>query len=177
LRNPFTLSSDAWAWLSARIQLRGCSSVGRRPRVWGRVRVDNQGRISIGPRVRIRAVPWPSELAAGKGGVLEIGESTFINAGVSITALEHIQIGSGCEIGSGVLIMDNDFHVAADPARHPPSRPIVIGDRVWIGARAIVLKGVTVGEAATIGAGSVVTSDVPAHSVVAGVPARVIRGG
>jgi len=139
--------------------------------------VDNRGRIAIGPRIRIRAVPWASELAASQGGVLEIGASTFINAGVSISACREVRIGSQCEIGPGVLIMDNDFHIAGDPTQHPPSKPVRIGNRVWIGARAIVLKGVTVGDAATIAAGSVVTADVPAGAVVAGVPARVIRGG
>ncbi len=176
LRNPVDRAADARAWLNARWQLRRCTSVGQLPRVWGRVRVENRGRILIGARVRIRAVPWASELATTQDGTLEIGESTFINAGVSIFAGNHVRIGSHCEIGPGVLIMDNDFHIAQDPERRPPSQVINIGDRVWIGARAILLKGVTIGDAATIGAGSVVTSDVPPQSVVAGVPARVIRG-
>ena len=175
LRHPLSGSRDALAWLNGRFQLRRCSSVGARPRVWGSVRVDNRGTISIGPRIRIRAVPWACEIAAGDGALLEIGESTFINAGVSISASRHVRIGDACEIGPGVLIMDNDFHRAGDLTLRPPSRPVRIGNRVWIGARAIVLKGVTVGDDAIIAAGSVVTSDVPAHSVVGGVPAHVIR--
>jgi acetyltransferase-like isoleucine patch superfamily enzyme len=175
LRNPFARAGDAWAWLSARIQLRSCTKVGPLPRVWGRVRVENRGRIVIGPRLRIRAIPWACELAATEGAVLEIGEGTFINAGVSISACRQVLIGNGCLIGPGVLIMDNDFHVAGNPSLRPVSRPVTIGDRVWIGARAIVLKGVTIGDAATIAAGSVVTSDIPPQTVVAGIPARVIR--
>ena len=176
LRNPVASWADAWAWWDAKVQLRRCSSVGPLARVWGRVRVDNQGEIVIGPRLRIRAVPWPSELATNPGGVLVIGESTFINAGVSISASREVRIGNECQIGPGVLIMDNDFHVAGEPTRLPSSRPVRIGDRVWIGARAIILKGVTVGDAATIAAGCVVTRDVPGGAVVAGVPARIIRG-
>lgn len=175
LRDPFARAGDGLAWLNARIQLRSCSTVGPLPRVWGRVRVENRGRISIGARVRIRAVPWASELAAAREGVLEIGDGTFINAGVSISAHRQVRIGSDCEIGPGVLIIDNDFHVPGNLSGRPPSRPVTIGNHVWIGAHAIVLKGVTVGNAAVIAAGSVVTADVPAGSVVAGVPARVIR--
>lgn len=149
--------------------------MGPMPRVWGHVRIENRGQISIGARIRIRAVPWDCELATGQGGLLEIGDGTFINAGVSIAAYGRVHIGSECEIGSGVLIMDNDFHVPGALSARPAARPVQIGDRVWIGARAIVLKGVTIGDAATIGAGSVVTSDVPPRTVVAGVPARIIR--
>jgi acetyltransferase-like isoleucine patch superfamily enzyme len=176
LERPGGSVRDLVAWLNALRVLRRCE-VGPLPRIWGSVRVENHGRIAIGPRLRIRAVPWATELVANQGGLLEIGESTFINGGVSISASHHVHIGSRCQIGPGVLIMDNDFHVAGDPSNHPPSRPIHIGDGVWIGAKAIVLKGVTIGDAATIAAASVVTSNVPAGSVVAGVPARVIRAG
>ncbi|HKW60274.1 MAG TPA: acyltransferase [Candidatus Dormibacteraeota bacterium] len=174
IRRPVGSFADLVAWTRARWILRRCS-VGPLPRVWGSVRIENHGQISIGPRLRIRAVPWATELVANRGGLLEIGESTFINGGVSISASRHVRIGSRCQIGPGVLIMDNDFHVPGDPGQQPPSRPIDIGDRVWIGAKAIVLKGVTIGDAATIAAASVVTSDVPARAVVAGVPARLIR--
>ena len=166
---------DAMAWLSALAQLRKCSSVGVRPRTWGRVRVQNEGRVVVGDRVRIRAIPWTTELAALAGGLLDIGDGVFINSGVSISACKSVTIGSNCQIGPRVLIMDNDFHVAGDPLRHPQSSPVVIEDHVWIGAGAIVLKGVRIGRRASIGAGSVVTRDVAADSVVAGAPARPIH--
>ncbi|MBV9596820.1 MAG: hypothetical protein JOZ87_08145 [Chloroflexi bacterium] len=69
--------------------------------------------------------------------------------------------------------MDTDQHALT--TGELLAEPVVIEDRVWIGARAIVLKGVTVGHDAVIGAGSVVTRDVPARAVVAGVPARLLR--
>jgi len=165
---------DVRAWLSALWQLRACTSVGVRPRVWGRVRIENGGRLVIGDRVRIRAIPWTTELASLAGGVIEIGDTTFINSGVSISACQSVSIGSGCQIGPRVLIMDNDFHVAGQPNRRPASAPVVIEDQVWIGAGAIILKGVRVGLCASIGAGSVVTRDVAPGTVVAGVPARPI---
>jgi maltose O-acetyltransferase len=75
------------------------------------------------------------------------------------------------------MMLDNDFH-RVEPERRlerPPSAPIVIGENVWVGARVIVMAGVTVGDDSCIGAGSVVTADVPPRTLVAGVPARVIR--
>jgi len=166
---------DALAWLSAVVQLRQCTSVGLRPRAWGRVRVQNEGRIVIGDRVRIRAIPWTTELAALAGGTVEIGDGVFINSGVSISACKSVTIGNNCQIGPRVLIMDNDFHVAGDPLRQPKSNPVVLEDHVWVGAGAIVLKGVRIGARASIGAGSVVTRDVAADTVVAGAPARPIH--
>ena len=165
---------QALAWLSALVQLRACTSVGVRPRVWGRVRIENGGAIVIGDRILIRAIPWATELASLAGGTLSIGDGTFINAGVSISACSSVTIGSRCQIGPRVLIMDNDFHVAGDLLSRPQSKPVVLEDRVWVGAGAIILKGVRVGIGASIGAGSVVTRDVAPGAVVAGIPARRI---
>lgn len=74
--------------------------------------------------------------------------------------------------------MDGDNHtLLVDGVARSSSAPVVIGDGVWIGARATILKGVTIGDGAVVAAGAVVTRDVPAHSLVAGVPARVVRAG
>jgi maltose O-acetyltransferase len=75
------------------------------------------------------------------------------------------------------MMMDNDFH-RIEPDRRdemPDSAPIVLGENVWVGGRVIVLNGVTIGRDSVIGAGSVVSSDIPPRSVAAGVPAKVIR--
>ncbi len=75
------------------------------------------------------------------------------------------------------MLMDNAYHTI-DPCRRnevPPTRPIVIGDEVWLGARVIVLPGATIGSQSVIGAGSVVSGDVPPRSLAAGVPCKVIR--
>ncbi|MEI6212126.1 MAG: DapH/DapD/GlmU-related protein [bacterium] len=71
--------------------------------------------------------------------------------------------------------MDNDYHSVEDRRQPGVSAPIILGCNVWLGVRVIVLKGVTIGDNAVIGAGSVVTHDIPANSLAAGVPARVIR--
>ena len=90
-----------------------------------------------------------------------------------IVAAQSITIGRDCKIARDVIIMDTDQH--ALPNSELVARPVTIEDRVWIGARAIVLKGVTIGHDAVVGAGSVVTRDVPPGAVVGGVPARILR--
>ncbi len=73
------------------------------------------------------------------------------------------------------MIMDSDFHRVEDKSWDTSGVPIILEDRVWIGNRSIVLKGVRIGHDAVVAAGSVVTHDVPPRTVVAGVPARVVR--
>ena len=107
-----------------------------------------------------------------KKGVLTT-HSGFINENVQITCAEKITIGEECNIGRDVIIRDYDGHLI-DPEQ-PVSAPVRIGDHVWIGQRAMILKGVTIGDGAVIAAGSIVTRDVPAGALAAGVPAKVIR--
>ena len=103
---------------------------------------------------------------------LTIGDGTFVNHRTELVAHERVTIGRDCLIAWDVLVLDSDSH-SVDGAPH--TAPVRIGDRVWIGCRATVLKGVTVGDGAVVAAGSVVVSDVPARSLVAGNPARVVR--
>jgi acetyltransferase-like isoleucine patch superfamily enzyme len=148
---------------------------GRYPRVQGSVHVHNLGTIVLGDRVRLRGTHVPVELATLPGGTLALGDGSFVNAGTSICAQKSVQIGKNVAIGNYVLIMDTDFHAVEDHRLPPQAAPVVIEDDAWIGARATVLKGVTIGRGAVVAAGAVVTKSVPARSVVAGVPARVIR--
>jgi maltose O-acetyltransferase len=131
----------------------------------------------IGSRVQLVSTAATLELVSFNGGSLEIGDRTLVNYGGSIAASQLVRIGARCLIGTHAIIMDNDFH-RIEPERRlewPESRPIVIEDNVWLGARVIVLGGVTVGEGSCIGAGSVVNEDIPPRSLAVGVPARVIR--
>ena len=119
----------------------------------------------------------PIELAVEDGAELVIGDRTFINYGVSIGATKSITIGAECNLGPYVNIVDTDFHGLEPERRHerPTPRPVRIGDNVWLGVRVIVLPGVSIGDGSVIGAGSVVTDDIPPRSLAVGAPARVIR--
>lgn len=108
---------------------------------------------------------------------IEIGDDVGLS-GCTIAASKSIKIGNRVLVGSGALITDSDAHALEAEARahgEPgASAPVVIEDDVFIGARAIILKGVTLGRACVVGAGAVVAKDVPAGAIVAGNPARVI---
>lgn len=118
-----------------------------------------------------------SILVAG-GGAITIGARGHIGFGSVLTAREAITIGPDALIGEYVTIRDQD-HVfddeAATNAQGFRTSPVEIGANVWIGAKATILRGVNIGENAVIAAGSVVTSDVPAGTMVAGAPARVVK--
>lgn len=113
--------------------------------------------------------------------LLEIGDHTGIGHGCQFTVGKRISIGRHCRVAGDVILFDSSGH-PSDPADRlaglpTPSddvRPITIGDNVWIGRRAIIFPGVTIGEGSVISTGAVVTSDVPANTVVAGNPARRI---
>ena len=112
------------------------------------------------------------------GAILKIGEN-FAMTGGSIIAAEKVIIGDNVSVGANTVIMDTDFHPLDADARRLDSTsaktaPILIEDDVFIGMNCLILKGVTLGKGSVIGAGSVVTKDVPPFAIVAGNPARVI---
>lgn len=107
-----------------------------------------------------------------------IGTQTYINRNTFLDASLSITIGQQCAIGPNCYITDHDHSYEANlpPLEQPLiSRSACIGDRVWLGANVTVLKGVTIGNDAVIGAGSVVTQDIPEGAIAVGVPAKVIR--
>lgn len=157
------------------------------------VRKTTGSRIDIGQRVVLNGSARRNTLECRGGNVLQtirpnasisIGHDTGMSA-CTISSGKGIRIGDRVLIGAGVLITDSDHHVVdsvdSDPRRFkglpvPESdAEVVIEDDVFIGARTIVLKGVKIGKGSVIGAGSVVTSDVPAGSMAGGNPCRVIR--
>lgn len=125
------------------------------------------------------------------GGQIQIGEWCYLGEHVRIWSAESIKIGNRVLISHNVNIFDSLTHPVSATKRHLHFRAIVetghpesvdlsehevvIGDDVWIGCYAIIMKGVSVNQGAIVGAGSVVTHDVPAWTVVAGNPAKVIR--
>jgi acetyltransferase-like isoleucine patch superfamily enzyme len=100
------------------------------------------------------------------GATLSIGKGSYLNYNVHIVTAKSVSIGRNVKVGWDVVIMDTDLHGYAGQPAH--ARPIVIEDDVWVGCRALILKGVRVGKGAIIGAGAIVTRDVPPLTVVAG---------
>lgn len=133
-----------------------------------------KGKMKIGNGVRIWSNINQARLSVFAGGELSIGEGTYIN-GSRITAKDKVIIGKHCTIAPEVLIMDSDFHDLNDHSKEGISQPIIIEDHVWIAARAIILRGVRIGEHAVIAAGAVVTKDVAPYTVVGGNPAKFIK--
>lgn len=119
--------------------------------------------------------------AFGINSVIKIGDDVRIS-GCTIAASKSIEMGHRILIGSGALIMDNDAHPIYPENRHLEqysskkikSAPVVIGDDVFIGARAIILKGVRIGKGSVVGAGAIVTKSIPDYAIVVGNPAKVI---
>ena len=108
-----------------------------------------------------------------KNARLELGTG-YINNNCEIICSEYIRIENDVAIANDVVIRDSDDHqITSQP--HSKTKPIHIGNHVWIGERAMILKGVRIGDGAVVAAGAVVTHDVPPHTLVAGVPAKIIR--
>lgn len=161
--------------LNAQIRLGRKAQVPVSVRLLGRARTAGGGQIVFGDRVRLIGTMIPVEFVAHPGASIEIGDGTFINYGTSISAHQRVSIGRDCSVGQYSIINDNDYHDVEDHHLLPPAQPVALEDRVWLGARVIVLRGVRIGHDSAIGAGSVVTRDIPPRSVAVGVPARVIR--
>lgn len=160
-----------------------CESVGPRLQMEQLPYMTGAGRIVVGSDVRLSG---KSSIGFGSHAhqtpVLAIGDFTFIGHNCTFLVSESVTIGKHCLLAGGVRVSDFDGHPldAAQRRRHEPSprsaiRPVVIGDDVWIGSGTHVLKGVRIGDRSIIGAGSIVTSDVPADAVAAGNPARIIK--
>jgi maltose O-acetyltransferase len=111
------------------------------------------------------------------GSHLRMGARCFANFGLVALDVAPITIGDDVQIGPNVQLLTPTHPVEPEPRRDKweAAEPIAIGDNVWLGGGAIVLPGVTIGANAVVGAGSVVTRDVPANVVVVGNPARVVR--
>jgi len=162
----------------------GCH-LGRRVIVNGLpyVRRKGSGRIELGDDAQVNAARWGNWLGtpgamilnAEDGALLKLGERSGVSSSQLIANI-GIEIGADSLIGAGCLICDSDMHeVPLGSGRATRTAPIKIGNRVFVGARSIILKGVTIGDHAVVGAGSVVVDDVPAGVLVAGNPAKVVK--
>ena len=121
------------------------------------------GKVVVGPGVR---------LYVGEQAVLEL-EDVYINSDSNIMCYKHVKIGKGTIIGCDVVILDSDQHLIVRED-FEMRKPILIGSHVWIGSRAMILKGVTIGSGSVVACGAVVNRNVPENTLVAGVPAKII---
>ena len=125
------------------------------------------------PMHRVEIGVWGREAGAG---TIRIGRCVLMSPGSRISASDEIVVGDGVMMANGTYITDSDWHTVYDRTRRADAvTPVHIGDNVWLGDHATVLKGVTIGENSVVAARSVVTRDVPANVIVAGNPARVVR--
>jgi acetyltransferase-like isoleucine patch superfamily enzyme len=150
--------------------LRHCLSVGAQATVLGSPTVDASDMI-VGDHFKI----WSTHkrtLVTGWG-KLRVGDRVFLNNGVFVSCVHEIIIGDDIAIANDVYLTDSDSHGVE--GRKVREAPIRIGNGAWIGARSIILPGVTIGSRALVAAGAVVTRDVPDDTLVGGNPARVIR--
>lgn len=160
-----------------------CFRVGKRLRIERVPYCRGRGRITIGDDVYISGqinIAFNANL--GFSPTLQIGHHSFIGHACSFSLAKEIRIGDYCLIASSVRFFDNDGHPFDALARRKNQKvapqsvaPIMIGDDVWIGHGCLILKGVTIGARAVVGACSVVTRSIPADAIAVGNPAKVIR--
>jgi acetyltransferase-like isoleucine patch superfamily enzyme len=125
------------------------------------------------PDAKIRLTAWD---AGDQTGAIDIGKYVLISPGVRILSAKKITIGDACMFGKGAYISDADWHGIYDRTEViGTSKEVTLGENVWIGDSAIVCKGVHIGDNSIIGAGAVVTKDVPANKIFAGNPAREVK--
>ncbi len=166
-----------WAWR------RALTPAGRRWRTEGFVffgrhlelEVSARGRLELG---RFVWIGDGTKIRCHEG-LVEIGAKTVMGQECTISAYQHVRIGEQCVIADRAMFIDFDHGVVEveRPIRKQGiyKRDVEVGNNVWIGYGACVLRGVRIGDNAIVGTNSVVTRDVPANAVVGGVPARVLR--
>lgn len=148
---------------------------------WCSFYYKNGSKIKIGKNAKFNFSHWSNHIGLNhrciistitKDAQLTIGNNLGMSSS-TITCFKRIDIGNNVRIGANCVIADGDFHL--DDPRVGVPKPITIQDNVWLGYGVIVMKGVTIGKNSIIGMNSVVSKDIPANSVAAGSPAKVIK--
>jgi maltose O-acetyltransferase len=171
LRNPRL----ATALFNAQLSIRGKARVPLSVRLFGRIYFKAGGDVEFGNGVCLVGKVVPIEIVSHKGSRISIGDHTFINYGASITAYQQVEIGRYCLLGHHLRIVDKNEYRPDQREVVRLAAPVIIEDHVWIGAHTIILPGVRIGHNAAIGAGSIVTRDIPPNCLAVGNPARVLR--
>lgn len=138
-------------------------------REYSKLRIDANGKLFIEGKVSFFS---NANIHVGENAILKLGNGTYVNEGVLISAANRIEIGYDCAISNNVTILDSDFHIINMIQKDGYVR---IGNHVLIGAGTTILKNVTVGNNCIIGAKSVVVNDIPDNCMVVGIPAKIIQ--
>lgn len=159
---------------TSKINIEGTFKLGlkenKKSKVETRFSIGKNAKMNIGKRFHIYS---GSDIRIFDNAELTIG-SGYLNSDVQIVCADKITIGDDVAIARDVVIRDTDAHDILD-GKHQKTKPVSIGNHVWIGTRAMIMKGVTIGDGAIIAAGAIVTKDVPAKSIAAGIPAKIIK--
>jgi acetyltransferase-like isoleucine patch superfamily enzyme len=161
------LRARAWA-------LRGVRA-GAKVRIGARARVDRPWTVTIGERTQLESDVWLKMV--DDAARLMVGAYAFIGRGSEFDVQQEVVIGPHSLIAPNVFITDHNHRITRGQridAQGCEARPVRIGDDVWIGTRAVVLPGVTIGDGAVVAAGAVVRDDVAPMQIVAGIPARPV---
>ena len=144
--------------------------------------LDRGSQIHVDPKARIHfghGIRFMRDFTGHFQGDVTVGDEVFFNRGCYVAVHGGLSIGNYCLFGEGVSIHDENHVVGRGPepiaTRGFVVKPIAIGNNVWVGAKATILPGVHIGDNAVIGANAVVTHDVPANTIVGGIPARILR--
>lgn len=144
--------------------------------------LDRGSQIEIGPNANIhfgRGVSFKRDFTGVFYGNVILGDRVWFNRGCYVSVHGGLIIGDYCMFGEGTSIHDENHVIECSPEPLPLRgfvvKPITIGKNVWVGAKATILQGIHIGDNAVIGANAVVTRDVPANTIVGGIPARIIR--
>jgi len=136
------------------------------------VDIYENGKLIVNGRVEICK---GTKVMIGNDAILKIGNNSYINENSRIQCREEIQVGEECAISWNVNILDTDEHILIiDGVKKQSVKKVVIGDKVWIGSKATILKGVEIGNGAVIAAGAFVSKNVSTNCLVGGIPAKTI---
>jgi acetyltransferase-like isoleucine patch superfamily enzyme len=158
-----------WQLLHPGVEIGSGTRIGRGCRLF----LDRQAQLVLGPGCEIDDA---TTIAIYDAGRIELGANSFVGHHCTLAARESIQIGAGTFLAELVSVRDHDHAVGSPPSTGKMNvAPVTIGADVWIGAKATIVRGTRIGNAASLGANAVARGELPAHTVCVGIPARVVR--